>query len=1128
MASKKEYEMLFQLNANVGSQFNSTFSKAKQQLLSMQKEIEALNKTQSDISAYQKQQQAVEGTKTKLATLQQQYDNIQKEIKETEGYSSSLENKLLSKRQQIEKTTQALQKETEKLDTMGNALRSAGVDTENLAQSSQSLSGKIETLKKRQEEAADSAKEFGDTSSHAIELVSDALVAAGLAAGIKKIASAYKECVAMAGDFEETMSTVEALSGASAGEVEKLSDFAKELGATTKFTARESAEAMTYMGMAGWNAQQMMSGMDGVLKLAAASGEDLAMVSDIVTDNLTAFGLKASDTAHFSDVLASAATNSNTSVGIMGETFKNCASLAGALDYSIEDVAVAVGLMANAGVKGSKAGTALKNVFGGLLDGVTLSGKALGTVTYSAINADGTMKSFGETIKDLRVYFDQMTGSEKLLNAKTLAGERAMAGFVSIMNSTDEDFNKLTESINGCSGAASKMADIKLDNLNGQLTLMNSAADAVKTTLGEQFNPELRATAKLGTSLLSGINDIMKRHPAILKALLSAGAAVGTVATAMVAFNTATKVAKALNLASVFAGAGPILWTVAAVGALTAAVVGSVEAYKKAQEAARQYGSAVTEAVESYQTAMAETSEVDKHIADWKELNSVISSGTLPADELTAAKERLKETEQWLIDNYGIYLDSDGRVSEEEIESIERLNDAKRETARLNAEIALYNAKKSYDDANENVETKQEKRNKLQDENAELMRVQAALSKYSAEWERVKQSDAFINGDAAQQTALYEKEIAKVNEEMRRLGTDYDFTGSGFAGVEATIMSLDDKVDKNLKKINKYDTELKEYYDSALAYQQATKDMVAIKLAEIPTGSIQELYAAGEEIGRLAANAELGQQYLNKYAEELTKAAHAAGLLPENQEISFNADGAIQILEVLTDKTSELNGKTVTITADADNKTAIAKIGDVSYKVLKYDKTTGTATLSIDGKKAYGELDTATGRLRVFNTEEATAAISMDTSQFDKDVENAKKDIAELSNKKITITATLKTAFENVKKALGVGYASGTDYATKGLHLVGEQGPELAYFNGGETVIPTNKTKEILSKPVEATARTRANSNSVRISVAPVFNVEGGSSAVTDRLEEFTDILVERVKDALTEAGIDAKRGVYV
>ena len=225
-------------------------------------------------------------------------------------------------------------------------------------------------------------------------------------------------------DFESAMSKVEAISGAAGSDLEALREKAKEMGASTKFSATESANAFEYMAMAGWDATDMLQGMDGVLQLAAASGEDLAMVSDIITDSLSAFQLTAADTAHFSDVLAATAANANTSIGIMGETFKGSASVAGALGYSIEDVSVAVGLMANVGVKGSIANTALRNTFNGLLGGVTLTGKAFGEYEYTAIKADGSMKSLGDTINELRGYFEQMTESERVLNAQEIAGER--------------------------------------------------------------------------------------------------------------------------------------------------------------------------------------------------------------------------------------------------------------------------------------------------------------------------------------------------------------------------------------------------------------------------------------------------------------------------------------------------------------------------------------------------------------------------------------------------------------------------------------------------------------------------------------------------------------------------------
>lgn len=353
MADRKEFEMAFKLSAQLNSSYKGAFREAQSAVVSMQKEIGGLNRTQSDISSYQKQQSAVEETRKRLSVLQQQYDNIQKEIKETEGFSSSLENKLVSKQQQIDKTTSSLGKQEEKLHQMGAALQQAGVDTGNLAGESRRLEAEMQELKNRQEEAADSTQEFGRESVDAMNAVSSALASVGIAAALKEIAEAYKECISVAGGFEETMSTVEALSGANARDMESLSGMAKQMGADTKYMAQESAEAMTYMGMAGWGASDMLQGLDGVIQLAAASGEDLAMTSDIVTDNLTAFGMSAAETARFADVLAATATNSNTSVSVMGETFKQSASIAGALGYSIEDVSVAVGLMANSGIKGS-------------------------------------------------------------------------------------------------------------------------------------------------------------------------------------------------------------------------------------------------------------------------------------------------------------------------------------------------------------------------------------------------------------------------------------------------------------------------------------------------------------------------------------------------------------------------------------------------------------------------------------------------------------------------------------------------------------------------------------------------------------------------------------------------------
>ena len=612
MANRKEYEMLFQLNAQLGSSYGSTFSKAQQHIASMQKEIQSLSKTQGDIAAFQKQQQAIENTQKKMAMLQQQYDNIQKEIKETEGYSSSLENKLLSKQQQIDKTAASLEQYTQRLNEMDEALKAAGVDTSNLTGESAKLNAQIGALKDQQEQAADEANTFGAKSAAAFGTVQQAIAAAGIVTALKEIADAYMECVDIAGDFEEGMSNVEALSGATADEMALLAEKAKELGATTKYTAQESADAMGYMAMAGWNAQEMLAGMDGVINLAAASGEDLAMVSDIVTDNLTAFGLTAADTAHFADVLAAAATSSNTNVSIMGETFKQSASIAGALGYSIEDVAVAVGLMANSGVKGSIAGTALKNTFNGLLEGVTLTASAFGEYDYTAIKADGTMKTFSETIDELRDCFEQMTEAERVNNAMALAGQRGYNGLLAILNATDEDYASLTDSINNCTGAAKRMADIKMDNLNGDLELMNGAWEALQNTIGEQFIPEMRTLYQLGEDIGDSLNEFVQEHPALMKALAAFLAIIMLVVTGLTGFVAVTKILIPLMglLTASIPGVNIIMGVAAGVAAITAAVVGFVSAanegvpsVKELTDAARGLGDALEDADKSYQTS---------------------------------------------------------------------------------------------------------------------------------------------------------------------------------------------------------------------------------------------------------------------------------------------------------------------------------------------------------------------------------------------------------------------------------------------------------------------------------------------------------------------------------------------
>lgn len=296
--------------------------------------------------------------------------------------------------------------------------------------------------------------------------------------------------VKTASEFEAAMSKVKAISGATGGDFKKLEDMAMRMGRTTKFTAIESAEALKYMGMAGWKTDQMIAGLPPIMNLAAASGENLGTVSDIVTDALTAFGMKATDAGRFCDVLAAAATNSNTDVYKMGETFKYVAPVAGALGYSVEDTAVALGLMASSGIKSSQAGTALRSAFTRLVKPTKEVEKGLAMIGLKADDFRG--KSLHETIDILRDSFQGLDGDQKAQIASMVFGQRAMSGMLGIINASEEDYNKLSKAIQNSNGSAEEMANIMNDNLHGDIVKLQSAIEGAAIAIGKKLSPYIR------------------------------------------------------------------------------------------------------------------------------------------------------------------------------------------------------------------------------------------------------------------------------------------------------------------------------------------------------------------------------------------------------------------------------------------------------------------------------------------------------------------------------------------------------------------------------------------------------------------------------------------------------------
>lgn len=357
-------------------------------------------------------------------------------------------------------------------------------------------------------EAAKAAAEVAKVAAEAAKIEAKAIGKAADAFG-KYVKAATAAGTALAGfsiaagaGFEEQMSTVAAISGATGEDFEALAAKAKELGRETEFSATQSAQAMEYMAMAGWDTTDILDGLAGVMDLAAASGEDLASVSDIVTDAMTAFGLSAEDSNRFADVLAKTASSANTNVAMMGETFQNVAPLAGAMGYSVEDMSVAIGLMANSGIKAQKAGTALKNIITNLADPSEEVATAMAELGVSLTDAAGNTLPFEEVVNQLRTSFDGLTESQKAQYASTIGGKQGMAGLLAIVNSSQADFAALTQEINTATGAASEMAEVKIDNLSGDVKLLKSNAEGVALAIYDELAPSLR-------EIVQGANDVV-------------------------------------------------------------------------------------------------------------------------------------------------------------------------------------------------------------------------------------------------------------------------------------------------------------------------------------------------------------------------------------------------------------------------------------------------------------------------------------------------------------------------------------------------------------------------------------------------------------------------------------------
>lgn len=535
MAGRKEYELLFKLQAALGGNFNTVFQSALNTTKQMQNSLTKLNSITGKIDAYKKQEAALESNRQKLERLTAEHDKLQREISETAAPSEELRQKMAKNEKQIAATTAKIEAQEQRLQTLGSELSAAGVNTANLSAENERLAKTYDKVKKSQEELAkvNTALEQNNTSISNTKTQLAGVIGTAAALG----AAIYAGPVKKSRELEAQMSTVKAISNATTEDMTRLTDMAKHMGATTQFTAVEAGKALEYMAMAGWKTDQMLGGLPGIMNLAAASGEDLGQVSDIVTDALTAFNMTADQSGRFADVLAQASSNANTNVSMMGATFQKVAPVAGTLGYSVEDMSLGIGLMANASVKAETAGTSLKTALANMAKPTKQMKAYMDKYGISLTNADGSMKTFREVIDNLRSSLGGLSKTEKTAAATAIFGKESFAGMLAIVNASDADFKKVSDAVNNAAGAAERMAAIKLDNLEGDVTLLKSATDGLQTAIGDALLPTFRAGTQQLTKFVSNLTEFINANPELVRTIVK-------VTAGLLAFKAAALTAK--------------------------------------------------------------------------------------------------------------------------------------------------------------------------------------------------------------------------------------------------------------------------------------------------------------------------------------------------------------------------------------------------------------------------------------------------------------------------------------------------------------------------------------------------------------------------------------------------------
>ena len=1198
MAGRKEYEMLFQLNAQLGGSYSKTFKAAQQEIVSMQKEIQALSKTQADISAFQKQQAAVEATRKRLEMLRQQYDNIQREMEETGNESADMKNKLLAKQLQIDKTSASLEKQTAKLNELSGALEEAGVNTDDLSHSSEQLSGKIDDLKKKQGEAADKAMTFGDKAGQAFNQVHEAIVAAGIAVALKEIYEYFASCAQASMDFESAITGVAKTTDLTDEELAAMSDSIKALSTEIPATTEEIAAVAEAAGQLGIQKDALLDFTEIMTMLGTATN----MTADEAATALARFanitGMATDNYGRLGSVIVDLGNNFATTeseIVAMGTRLASAGKLAGLTEPEIMALAAA---MSSVGIEAEAGGTAMTQTLNAIEKAVAKGGDDLAEFAriagmsseeFSSAWKNDAMSALTSFIGGLGKLDEQgestvlvledlgLTGirQSNMLKALWLAADQ-MTGAVNTANTAWQQNTALTNEANKRYATA-----------QSRLTMMQNAYNNLKVAIGDAYTPALSEAYGVGTKVLNSITAFIQKNPALVNAITAFAGVIGAVVAALAAYAVAAKIAAAASaiLTAAIPGVNVIMGVSAAVAAITAGVVAlataaandAVPSVKELTEAARGMREAMDEAKATYDdtvtSTMAAAGVADTYIGKLEELEAA----GLNTDEQHRQYHNTLALLCQVVPELADYIDLETDTINGGTEALRANTEAWKQNAMQQAyQDQLTELYSQYSavliEAEENSIGLTKAQYSLE---AAQQKLSDTYAQMDALWaDAQKQADAYYD-----QYGYYTDATAFLSQEYYDLQNSIYDTNNEIWAAEKSIKNYNKAMEEDADAVSEAEAEI------ALA-EEAVKNLTAAM--NEGTGASEE---AAAQAGEFQAAISGVQEKINALVESYNEAYSAAyesisgqyQLWDEAAKVVATSAGSInsalesQItywqdynanLQSLTDRSADIEGLSDMIASFADGSSdsvnAIAGMAGATDEQL--------ATMVANWKTLQQEQQNAAGSVADLKTDftatmdELQTALAEDIEAMDLGDEakaSAQATIQGFIDGAVGMLPQVTAAYNRVAAAARAalsasgtgtagsipGYAVGTQSAAPGFALVGENGPELVYFNGGEQVMTAEETAAMReSMEIQAitfapqllealhaihgdgalSAEPGAGSGAGSVELQIVFQINGSASPETvEALREYGDEFAERVLEVMEEAGIDTARRAY-